>query len=169
MQASLHSNLQEQLLPLVVQHLLPWTNHHTHNMRTFAQLGLCAIFEARPLDSWPAWEQGLGAGGVEMLKALQRFFDGNTDFQRFRRSVGSGMLNWVPGRAVTPAGIFCHSLSLAGGFSTHLIEVGAPWQDMASHCRILLTLSAGGTSMRFLSIGSQSLFSNYFLTIIFLL
>jgi hypothetical protein len=88
-------------------------------MRTFAQLGLCAIFEARPLNNWPTWEQGLGAGGVEMLRALQRFFDGNTDFQRFRRSVGSGMLNWVPGLAVTPAGIFCHSLSLAGKFSTH--------------------------------------------------
>jgi hypothetical protein len=129
--------MQEQLLPQVVQHLLPWTNHHTHNMRTFAQLGLCAIFEARPLDSWPAWEQGLGTGGVEMLRALQRFFDGNTDFQRFRGSVGSGMLNWVPGRAVTPAGIFCQSLSLTGELSTHMADVSAT----VALCSFMLTLS----------------------------
>lgn len=114
-QACLHSSQQEQLLPQLVNLLLPWTNHHTHNIRTFAQLGLCAVLEARPLDTWPAWQQGLGEGGVELLRALQRFFNGNTDFQRFRRNIGAGMLHWQPDAAVTPAGIFCSSLSLAGG------------------------------------------------------
>lgn len=45
---------------------------------------------------------------------LQRFYDGNLDFQRFRRSMGAGMMTWSPGSVVTPAGIFCTALSLAG-------------------------------------------------------
>jgi hypothetical protein len=113
-QACVNSTQQEQLLPQLVELLLPWTNHHTHNIRTFAQLGLCAVLDAQPLDSWPAWEQGLGQGGVAMVQAVQRFFNGNTDFQRFRNSIGAGMLSWNPDTVVTPAGIFCTSLSLAG-------------------------------------------------------
>jgi hypothetical protein len=70
-QACLHSSQQEQLLPLLALHLLPWTNHHTHNIRTFGQLGFCALLEAKPLDSWPAWQQGLGQGGIGMVQALR--------------------------------------------------------------------------------------------------
>jgi hypothetical protein len=70
-QACLHSSHQEQLMPLLALHLLPWTNHHTHNIRTFAQLGFCALLEAQPLDSWPAWQQGLGQGGIGMVQALR--------------------------------------------------------------------------------------------------
>lgn len=111
-QACLHSNQQEKLLPQLLQLLLPWTNHHTHIVRVFAQLGCCALFETRPLDSWPAWQQGLGAGGVEMARSLQRFYTSNTDFLRFRRSLG--VTSWEPADVTTTAGIFCKSLSLTG-------------------------------------------------------
>jgi len=113
-QSALHSGQQEQLMPQVLLLLLPWTNHHTHNIRVFAQLGVCALLEAQPLDSWPGWQAGLGAGGVEMVRSLQRFYCDNADFQRFRRAMGAGMLAWLPEDVATPAGIFCRSLSLAG-------------------------------------------------------
>lgn len=113
-QACLHSKQQEQLLPQLVNLLVPWTNHHTHNIRTFAQLGLCAVLDAKPLDTWPGWQKGLGEGGVAIVQALQRFFVQNLDFQRFRKNIGAGMLHWQPDSVVSPAGIFCSSLSLAG-------------------------------------------------------
>lgn len=113
-QAALHSNHQEKLLPQLVQLLLPWTNHHTHNIRVFAQLGLCTLLEARPLASWPAWCEGLGAGGMFLVSHLQRFYDSNADFLRFRKSMGAGVMSWSPANVVTPEGIFCSSLSLAG-------------------------------------------------------
>lgn len=104
-----------QLLPELALLLLPWTNHHTHNIRVFAQLGMCALQEVHPLDSWPAWQQGLRAGGVVALRSLQHFYDTNADFCRFRRSMGSGMLSWSAASVVTPAGIFCSSLACGAG------------------------------------------------------
>jgi hypothetical protein len=44
-QVALHSPPEQQLavLPQLLKLLLPWTNHHTHHIRTFAQLGFCAL------------------------------------------------------------------------------------------------------------------------------
>lgn len=44
-QVALHSPQEQQLalLPQLLRLLLPWTNHHTHHIRTFAQLGFCAL------------------------------------------------------------------------------------------------------------------------------
>jgi hypothetical protein len=44
-QVALHSPAEQQheLLPQLLKLLLPWTNHHTHHIRTFAQLGFCAL------------------------------------------------------------------------------------------------------------------------------
>lgn len=78
---------QAHSLPVLVKQLLPWTNHHTHNIRTFAQLGFCAIMDAKPLDTWGGWREGLGPGGAEVLGELLRFMHDNMDFQRFRRAM----------------------------------------------------------------------------------
>jgi hypothetical protein len=44
-QVVLHSPPEQQLgmLQQLLKLLLPWTNHHSHHIRTFAQLGFCAL------------------------------------------------------------------------------------------------------------------------------
>jgi hypothetical protein len=44
-QVALHSPAEQQhgMLPQLLKLLLPWTNHHTHHIRTFAQVGFCAL------------------------------------------------------------------------------------------------------------------------------
>lgn len=88
-QVALHSQpqVQTRVLPVLVKQLLPWTNHHTHNIRTFAQLGFCAIMDIKPLSVWSGWREGLGPGGADVLGELLRFMHDNTDFQRFRRAM----------------------------------------------------------------------------------
>jgi hypothetical protein len=48
-QVALHSPAEQQheMLPQLLKLLLPWTNHHTHHIRTFAQLGFCALLVSR--------------------------------------------------------------------------------------------------------------------------
>lgn len=52
-QVALHTEPQKQLvvLPRLIKLLLPWTNHHTHNIRIFAQLGFCALLVSTQLHN----------------------------------------------------------------------------------------------------------------------
>jgi hypothetical protein len=58
-QVSLHSPPEQQLavLPQLLKLLLPWTNHHTHHIRTFAQLGFCALLVRAYMQRTAACEQ----------------------------------------------------------------------------------------------------------------
>ncbi|WIA08744.1 hypothetical protein OEZ85_008167 [Tetradesmus obliquus] len=127
-QVALHSPQEQQLalLPQLLRRLLPWTNHHTHHIRTFAQLGFCALLDAKPLREWQGWEAGLGPGGVAVAGEVARFMVDNVEFQRFRRAMGSGMLGWSPAGITSPRRIFSCCLYLAGAEDTPVTFEGVP-------------------------------------------
>ncbi|KAF6260973.1 hypothetical protein COO60DRAFT_830876 [Scenedesmus sp. NREL 46B-D3] len=127
-QVALHSPPEQQLgaLPQLLRLLLPWTNHHSHHIRTFAQLGFCALLDAKPLAEWPGWESALGPGGVAVAGEVARFMQTNSDFQRFRRSMGSGILGWSPRGITAPRRIFSCCLYLAGAEDTPVTFEGVP-------------------------------------------
>ncbi|KAF8072749.1 TARBP1 [Scenedesmus sp. PABB004] len=131
-QVALHSPpaTQAALLPRVASLLLPWTNHHTHSIRTFAQLGFIALAEAAPMGAgpgaWPGWDAGLGPGGAAVLGELLRFTRDNADFQRFRRAMGAGIAAWSPAGLTAPRRIFSTSLHLAGAEEVPVTFEGVP-------------------------------------------
>jgi hypothetical protein len=115
---------QQQLVPRLACLLVPWTNHHTNNIRVFAQLGLCALLEAKPLATWPAWQSSVGPGGIGVLASLQAFYDSNSEFLRFSKSVAS-MRNFRPQLVTSPRGIFTPSLMASPGAGVW----GAVWGE----------------------------------------
>lgn len=58
LQVLLHSTpeVQRQYLARLVMATIPWTNSHTHSVRTFAQLVTMCLVQRFPLDH-PLWEQ----------------------------------------------------------------------------------------------------------------
>lgn len=118
-QTALHSPAaaRDELLPALLKLLLPWCNIHNHNVRTFAQLGVSALLDAAPLDTWPRWREALGQGGADVAAHMVRFLAENADFQRFKRGIGEGMAGWSPVDVTHPRRIFSSQLHLAGAFA----------------------------------------------------
>eukprot|EP00879_Flechtneria_rotunda_P026391 GHRR01028136.1.p1 GENE.GHRR01028136.1~~GHRR01028136.1.p1 ORF type:complete len:325 (+),score=76.36 GHRR01028136.1:725-1699(+) len=145
MQTALHAQPEQQavLLPQVLKLLLPWTNHHTHNIRTFAQLGLCCILDAKPLDSWPGWREGLGPGGIDIVGHVQRFMVENVDFQRFRRAMGQGILSWSATDVTSPRRIFSTALHLAGANVSDIRSMRIWCALIPLHCYTYCVLRQG--------------------------
>eukprot|EP00775_Hariotina_reticulata_P006297 gene6297-6532_t len=127
-QTALHLPPEKQLtlLPQMLKLLLPWTNHHNHNVRTFAQLGYAALLDQYPLQEWPGWQQGLGVGGCEVAAQVLRFMLENVEFQRFRKAMGAGILAWSPEDATNPRRIFSCTVHLAGPEEVPVTFEGVP-------------------------------------------
>lgn len=61
-------DVQRRYLARLVLAVVPWTNCHTHSVRTFAQLVLVALLQRFPLGA-PVWEQSTAAANAAAAKA----------------------------------------------------------------------------------------------------
>ncbi|BDA44330.1 Uncharacterized tRNA/rRNA methyltransferase YfiF at C-terminar half [Coccomyxa sp. Obi] len=98
--------VQGRLLLPVLTALLPWTLHHHHSLRTFAQLVVQEL-----LERFPA---GCGLPANAQLAAVQRFLAVNADLKRLRRSIGAGIAAFDPETASSPKGVFCVGVQMVG-------------------------------------------------------